>query len=83
MSEALLGRLAGVTTPPLWPAHREAPELLLANHVVCFQELVCLLPGLIMLAIGVTIITQFTPYECEKRVVVFMKAKWECLRKSW
>ena len=42
-----------------------------------------MLPGLIMLAIGVTIITQFTPYECEKRVVVFMKAKWECLRKSW
>lgn len=39
-------------------------------------------PGLIMLAIGVTIITQFTPFEYEKRVVVFMKAKWECLRKS-
>lgn len=36
-----------------------------------------------MLAIGVPIITQFTPYECEKRVVVFMKAKRECLRKSW
>lgn len=32
-------------------------------------------PGLIMLAVGVPIITQFTPYECEKRVVVFMKAK--------
>lgn len=32
-------------------------------------------PGLIMLAIGVTIITQFTPFEYEKKgVVVFMKA---------
>lgn len=28
------------------------------------------------------IITQFTPFEYEKRVVVFMKAKMECLRVS-
>lgn len=60
----------------------EAPELFSWQITLCFQELVCLFPGLIMLAIGVTIITQFTPYEYEKRVVVFMKAKWECLRKS-